>query len=252
MVTSIRFMIFTLAALLLLPEAAMAQRNRNHKGKKTHYADNRQWNHYPQDTYRNSRGDYYGSDYYEDDYYDDDFDYYDDWYDADYAYPVRHGNKGYKGRKGYHIPRGHYPAPGMCRIWYPGTPPGHQPPPMRCRRLRGHVPAGAVILTHQGIVNVTPSYRTQRVKRVYFNRPHYYIRHQRPSATIIIDVIGRRKYEELDARRHRMGIQAPLSGRLVASRRGGFALQIHAGDYRFAEYRDYDGNGRADVLLASW
>lgn len=30
------------------------------------------------------------------------------------------------------VPRGHYPPPGHCRVWYPGRPPGHQPPPVRC------------------------------------------------------------------------------------------------------------------------
>jgi hypothetical protein len=31
-----------------------------------------------------------------------------------------------------HIPPGHYPPPGHCRVWYSGRPPGHQPPPFRC------------------------------------------------------------------------------------------------------------------------
>lgn len=44
------------------------------------------------------------------------------------------------------IPRGHYPPPGECRIWYPGRPPGQQPPPARCERLVGRVPYGAFIL----------------------------------------------------------------------------------------------------------
>ncbi|RTQ46518.1 hypothetical protein EJV47_21435 [Hymenobacter gummosus] len=29
------------------------------------------------------------------------------------------------------VPRGHYPPPGECRIWYPNRPPGQQPPPLR-------------------------------------------------------------------------------------------------------------------------
>jgi hypothetical protein len=44
------------------------------------------------------------------------------------------------------IPPGHLPAPGQCRIWYPGKPPGHQPPPGRCGVLRHEVPAGAWLL----------------------------------------------------------------------------------------------------------
>jgi len=31
-----------------------------------------------------------------------------------------------------HIPPGHLPPPGECRVWLPGLPPGHQPPPGRC------------------------------------------------------------------------------------------------------------------------
>ena len=31
-----------------------------------------------------------------------------------------------------HVPAGHYPPPGECRVWYPDRPPGHQPPPGPC------------------------------------------------------------------------------------------------------------------------
>lgn len=44
------------------------------------------------------------------------------------------------------VPKGHYPPPGECRIWYPGEPPGQQPPPARCDRLVGRVPFGAFVL----------------------------------------------------------------------------------------------------------
>jgi hypothetical protein len=57
------------------------------------------------------------------------------------SYFERHGYKRLK------IPPGHYPAPGECRIWYPGRPPGHQPPPVRCERL-GRIPAGAWVIRH--------------------------------------------------------------------------------------------------------
>ena len=33
------------------------------------------------------------------------------------------------------IPPGHYPPPGQCRVWLPGTPPGHQPAPVRLQHL---------------------------------------------------------------------------------------------------------------------
>lgn len=44
------------------------------------------------------------------------------------------------------VPKGHYPPPGECRVWYPGREPGQQPPPARCERLIGRVPYGAFIL----------------------------------------------------------------------------------------------------------
>jgi hypothetical protein len=37
----------------------------------------------------------------------------------------RGGNKG-------HVPKGHMPPSGLCRVWYDGVPPGHQPAPTRC------------------------------------------------------------------------------------------------------------------------
>jgi hypothetical protein len=46
-----------------------------------------------------------------------------------------------------HIPPGHLPAPGECRIWIPGTPPGHQPPPGDCAELAADVPAGAWLVS---------------------------------------------------------------------------------------------------------
>lgn len=45
-----------------------------------------------------------------------------------------------------HIPPGHMPPPGQCRIWYPDRPPGHQPPSGSCRKLRHQVPPGAVLV----------------------------------------------------------------------------------------------------------
>ena len=41
-----------------------------------------------------------------------------------------------------HVPPGHYPPPGECRVWYPD-----QPPPGPCRRL--HAGHGAFVL-HNG------------------------------------------------------------------------------------------------------
>jgi hypothetical protein len=43
-----------------------------------------------------------------------------------------------------HVPPGHYPPPGYCRLWYPGRPPGHQPRPVPCGQLA--VTGGTFIL----------------------------------------------------------------------------------------------------------
>lgn len=45
------------------------------------------------------------------------------------------------------IPKGHYPPPGACRIWYPGVEPGQQPPPGDCQELSHRVPAGAWLIS---------------------------------------------------------------------------------------------------------
>ncbi len=44
------------------------------------------------------------------------------------------------------IPRGHWPPPGKCRIWFPDRPPGHQPAPGKCKKLRHRVPSGAFLV----------------------------------------------------------------------------------------------------------
>jgi Tfp pilus assembly protein PilF len=44
------------------------------------------------------------------------------------------------------IPRGHWPPPGKCRIWFPDRPPGHQPKPGKCKKLRYRVPSGAYLV----------------------------------------------------------------------------------------------------------
>ncbi len=45
-----------------------------------------------------------------------------------------------------HIPPGHMPPPGKCRIWFPDRPPGHQPPPGECWQLERQVPPGAWLI----------------------------------------------------------------------------------------------------------
>jgi hypothetical protein len=44
------------------------------------------------------------------------------------------------------IPRGHWPPPGKCRIWFPDRPPGQQPAPGKCKKLRKRVPSGAYLV----------------------------------------------------------------------------------------------------------
>jgi len=69
-------------------------------------------------------------------------------------YDAHHGSvrdNSYFQEHGYtrlHIPKGHYPPPGECRIWYPERPAGHQPPPGRCGTLRAQVPPGAWLIQH--------------------------------------------------------------------------------------------------------
>lgn len=46
----------------------------------------------------------------------------------------------------FHIPPGHYPPPGQCRIWEPGVPPGLQSPPGPCPTLERQVPPGAYLV----------------------------------------------------------------------------------------------------------
>lgn len=47
---------------------------------------------------------------------------------------------------GVKIPRGHWPPPGKCRIWFSDRPPGHQPAPGNCKKLRHRVPIGAYLV----------------------------------------------------------------------------------------------------------
>ena len=49
--------------------------------------------------------------------------------------------------KDLHIPPGHFPPPGKCRVWVPGTPPGRQARPGDCATVAQQVPAGAWLLT---------------------------------------------------------------------------------------------------------
>lgn len=63
------------------------------------------------------------------------------------------------------VPKGHYPPPGECRIWYPGRPPGHQPPPARCGSLVGRVPVGAFLLYNDKAYDTEYDWRRQESRR---------------------------------------------------------------------------------------
>lgn len=45
-----------------------------------------------------------------------------------------------RGNDSQGIPPGHYPPPGMCRIWIDGVPPGQQSAPVDCATARRNVP----------------------------------------------------------------------------------------------------------------
>ncbi len=46
----------------------------------------------------------------------------------------------------FHVPPGHLPPPGACRVWRDGVPPGRQDPPGPCDELERTVPAEAYLL----------------------------------------------------------------------------------------------------------
>jgi hypothetical protein len=48
--------------------------------------------------------------------------------------------------RSFHIPPGHYPPPGQCRVWHPDRPPGRQPPPGPCSQQERRVPANAYLI----------------------------------------------------------------------------------------------------------
>lgn len=51
-----------------------------------------------------------------------------------------------EGRSDVHIPPGHYPPPGQCRVWHPERPPGQQGPPGDCDQLERERPSGAYLV----------------------------------------------------------------------------------------------------------
>jgi hypothetical protein len=74
-----------------------------------------------------------------------------------------------------HIPPGHLPPAGKCRIWYPGTPPGHQPPPGDCRVLSRQLPPGAWLVSRDRIwrYDERPDYYYYRRPYASYDRPDW-------------------------------------------------------------------------------
>jgi len=59
------------------------------------------------------------------------------------------------------IPRRFVPAPGQCRVWFPGVSPRHQPPSSSCRAAERRVPRGGWLLVrpyrHSEVVELVAS-----------------------------------------------------------------------------------------------
>src|SRR5688500_2794315 len=68
------------------------------------------------------------------------------------------------GARTIHVPKGHYPPPGMCRVWIPGTPPGHQPKPAACNAL-GKVPNGAFVLYNDRAYDANHDWAREKKQR---------------------------------------------------------------------------------------
>lgn len=60
----------------------------------------------------------------------------------------RHGGKPYRD---VHVPKGHYPPLGECRLWVIGLPPGQQEAPVDCDDLPEVIPEDTVVVTHDGL-----------------------------------------------------------------------------------------------------
>ena len=64
------------------------------------------------------------------------------------------------------VPRGHYPPPGQCRVWYPNRPPGQQPPPADCQSLTGtRLEPGAFILHGDQAYDAEYDWRKEEAKK---------------------------------------------------------------------------------------
>ena len=169
--------------------------------------------------------------------------------------PARRGRGEREGRGRLHVPKGHLPPRGQCRLWVPGRPPGQQPPPTSCREAYRQRRGPAVVVTHRGPVGrrSAPGWHRRPPEDVVVRRPpRERPRHEeevRISVEVIIDVLGRRGYRRLEAQRRRLGIEGALTARWVSGDRSGTrVLQVRAGRHPLAELVDRTGDGRVDAF----
>jgi len=102
-----------------------------------------------------------------------------------------------------HIPPGHLPPAGMCRIWYPGTPPGHQPPPGDCRTLSRQVPRGALLISRDRSWTYEERQRPDYYyHKHYAGRPDWHEDHRYPH-----DYDGRRYSRHDEIRQDRRDVR---------------------------------------------
>ena len=155
-------------------------------------------------------------------------------------------NGGRDGR--LHVPKGHRPPPGQCRLWSPDRPPGQQPPPVSCRRAERRWRGRAVIVTHRGVVRGRPAprWRSRPAGDIVYRRPRE--TGVRISVEILVDLLGRDRVRRLREQRRRLGLRGRLTGRWTSTRGGGLVLRIQAGTRPLARLVDRRGDGRLDRL----
>ena len=182
-------------------------------------------------------------------------------YDRGSRRPGR-GGPAHRGRSGrrashnrLHVPKGHLPPPGQCRLWVPGRPPGQQPPPTTCRTAVRHRRGPAVVVTHRGPVSQRPSprWRHRPAGDLVFHRPPRPAPRREEGVTlsveILIDLLGRSGYRSLTEQKRRLDLEGALTGRWIPGDDSGTTvLQVRAGRQPLAELVDRTGDGRVDAF----